>query len=86
MSSAELETVRSIKELCGYVAYDPVEEEERSASGARAPATYVLPDGRRIEVGAERFRAAEVMMLPYEGMRVWMPYEGGGGDAATFGP
>jgi len=66
-TSSEKEIVRSIKETACYVAFDPSKEEELLESAASAvPAThkYKLPDGNVIEIGPERFRAAEILFHP----------------------
>eukprot|EP00899_Mesostigma_viride_P016670 jgi/Mesvir1/25003/Mv16959-RA.1 len=64
-TSSEKEVVREIKEKLCYVAADPAAEEEAEASrqgGARE--AYELPDGNTITLGAERFRAPEVLFRP----------------------
>jgi centractin len=62
-TSSELEVVRDIKEKLGYLALD-VEKEERGAIEDDAATRYALPDGSTISVGAERFRAPEVLFNP----------------------
>ncbi|KAF1813462.1 Actin/actin-like protein [Eremomyces bilateralis CBS 781.70] len=66
-TSAEKEEVRRIKETRSYVAIDPVREEKEWAQlqgkGERG-VEYVLPDGMKIKVGAERFRAPEILFNP----------------------
>jgi len=66
-TSSEKEIVRSIKETACYLAFDPSKEEELLESEKSAkPAThkYKLPDGNVIEIGPERFRAAEILFHP----------------------
>lgn len=68
-TSAEKEVVRMIKEKTGYVALDPKKEEkEWLTAGNRAPdgkaVEYILPDGNKMKVGTERFRAPEILFDP----------------------
>jgi len=67
-TSAEREVVRIIKEKSCYVAHDPQKEEEMlepdSTSSKPVQTPYVLPDGNVIELGAERFRAPEILFHP----------------------
>ncbi|EKG12053.1 Actin-like protein [Lasiodiplodia theobromae] len=67
-TSAEKEIVRNIKESHSYVCLDPVKEEkEWSGSTARAnekSVEYKLPDGKKLKIGAERFRAPEILFNP----------------------
>ncbi|EOD45798.1 actin-like protein [Neofusicoccum parvum] len=67
-TSAEKEIVRNIKESHSYVCTDPVKEEkEWSGSTARAnekSVEYKLPDGKKLKIGAERFRAPEILFNP----------------------
>ncbi|EGP90964.1 unnamed protein product [Zymoseptoria tritici ST99CH_1A5] len=68
-TSAEKEIVKAIKEKHSYVALDPKKEEKewQSASnrgGESKVAEYVLPDGRKLKIGPERFRAAEILFDP----------------------
>ncbi|KAL0259382.1 Centractin [Diplodia seriata] len=67
-TSAEKEIVRNIKETHSYVCLDPVKEEkEWSGSTARAnekSVEYKLPDGKKLKIGAERFRAPEILFNP----------------------
>lgn len=51
-TSAEKETVRTIKETTGYVALDPIKE-EKEWSGNRSDGKsidYTLPDGQKLKV------------------------------------
>jgi len=66
-TSAEKEVVRSIKESACYVAFDPSKEEElleSDKSGKPTAHKYKLPDGNIVEIGAERFRAPEILFHP----------------------
>ncbi|KAI0429728.1 actin-related protein, ARP1 class [Xylaria sp. FL1042] len=66
-TSAEKEVVRLIKESVSYVALNPKQEEKDWASAKLDPgkiAEYVLPDGNRLRVGQERFRAPEILFDP----------------------
>lgn len=66
-TSAEKEIVRNIKESTGYVALDPYKEEKEWAGQQRTEAKsiwYSLPDGQKIKVGTERFRAPEILFNP----------------------
>ncbi|OHE99078.1 actin [Colletotrichum orchidophilum] len=65
-TSAEKEVVRLIKESVTYVAHDPRKEEKEWANRTD-PAKgveYVLPDGHKLKIGAERFRAPEILFDP----------------------
>ena len=65
-TSAEQELVRAIKEEACYVAANPAEEEKLMRGDGRDDIVvpYRLPDGRTIELGAERFRAPEALFRP----------------------
>ncbi|KAK4138816.1 Actin2-like protein [Trichocladium antarcticum] len=66
-TSAEKEVVRLIKESVTYVARDPRKEEKEWAAAKLDQgrvAEYVLPDGNRLKIGAERFRAPEILFDP----------------------
>ena len=67
-TSAEKEVVRAIKEKVGYVALDPKKEEkEWIQSGGRAEGKvvdYTLPDGHKMKIGNERYKAPEVLFDP----------------------
>jgi len=65
-TSAEKEIVKSIKESTGYVALDIVKE-EKDWAGSRSEGKsidYTLPDGQKLKIGAERFRAPEILFNP----------------------
>lgn len=63
-TSAEREVVRTIKEAACYIAFKPSEAEEQAKSGAFAPAKFALPDGNVLQLGAECFRAPELLFDP----------------------
>ena len=68
-TSAEKEIVRNIKEKMCYVALDPKKEEKEwlnagNRGGESKTVEYTLPDGRKLKVGAERFRAPEILFDP----------------------
>lgn len=66
-TSAEKEVVRMIKEKVSYVAADPKREEKEWAAGKLSDGKlveYTLPDGQKIKIGAERFRAPEILFDP----------------------
>eukprot|EP01089_Gocevia_fonbrunei_P009149 TRINITY_DN2112_c0_g1_i1.p1 TRINITY_DN2112_c0_g1~~TRINITY_DN2112_c0_g1_i1.p1 ORF type:complete len:387 (+),score=79.56 TRINITY_DN2112_c0_g1_i1:138-1298(+) len=66
-TTAEREIVRTIKEKICYVALDPKKEEELIESektNKPVQVSYKLPDGNIIQIGPERFRAAEVLFDP----------------------
>ncbi|PSS27304.1 hypothetical protein M430DRAFT_32090 [Amorphotheca resinae ATCC 22711] len=66
-TSAEKEVVRMIKEKVSYVAANPRQEEKEWAAskvGDGKVVEYALPDGNKIKIGAERFRAPEILFDP----------------------
>ena len=67
-TSAEKEIVRIMKEKTAYIALDPRKEEKDWSQGIwkneKRDIEYVLPDGQKIKVGAERFRAPEILFEP----------------------
>ena len=60
-TSAEFEIVRQMKEQCCYVAFNPQKEEESKNFQQRR---YQLPDGSVVDLGAEAFRAPEILFQP----------------------
>ncbi|KAJ5961703.1 Glycosyl transferase family 28 C-terminal [Penicillium viridicatum] len=67
-TSAEKEVVRMIKEKVCYVSLDPKREEKEwmnsyHKSDAKAM-DYALPDGHKIKIGQERYRAPEILFDP----------------------
>ena len=64
-TSAEFEIVRNIKEALAYTALDFTHELEISRTHlGSVEQAYELPDGRKVVVGSERFRCAEVLFQP----------------------
>ena len=67
-TSAEKEVVRIMKEKVSYVALDPRKEEKDLHTGVwkadKKEIEYQLPDGHKIKLGAERFRAPEILFDP----------------------
>ncbi|KAJ6257307.1 Actin-2 [Drechslerella dactyloides] len=64
-TSAEKEVVRLIKEKTSYIALDPKKEEKEWAGGGVGKIEdYKLPDGNILKLGAERFRAPEILFDP----------------------
>lgn len=67
-TSAEKEIVRIMKEKTAYVALDPRKEEKEYEQGIwqmeKKDIEYVLPDGLKIQLGPERFRAPEILFEP----------------------
>eukprot|EP00283_Hemiselmis_rufescens_P021002 CAMPEP_0173439056 /NCGR_PEP_ID=MMETSP1357-20121228/20744_1 /TAXON_ID=77926 /ORGANISM="Hemiselmis rufescens, Strain PCC563" /LENGTH=378 /DNA_ID=CAMNT_0014404391 /DNA_START=239 /DNA_END=1372 /DNA_ORIENTATION=- len=62
--TADFETVRQIKEQLAYVAFDAKEEQKLAEETTVVVKPYILPDGRVIKVGQERFQCAEVLFQP----------------------
>lgn len=62
--SADLETVRQIKEKLCYVGYDLNVEKQLAIETTTLIKKYELPDGRVIKVGRERYEAPEVLFQP----------------------
>lgn len=63
-STADLETVREIKEELCFVAYDIDKARQFSQETTVLLKDYKLPDGSVIKLGGERFEAAEAMFNP----------------------
>ena len=63
-ASADLETVRQLKEDTCYVAYDVARERKLAEETTVLVTKYTLPDGRQIKIGRERFEAAEALFNP----------------------
>ncbi|CEP61843.1 actin-related protein 1 LALA0_S04e01970g [Lachancea lanzarotensis] len=65
-SSSEKEIVRIVKEKACYVATDVASEESKygGLDGLKAHTKFKLPDGKILSMGAEKFRAPEVLFRP----------------------
>lgn len=67
-TSAEKEIVRIMKEKTSYIALDPKKEDKEWSQGIwkseKRDIEYVLPDGQKIQIGAERFQAPEILFEP----------------------
>ncbi|KAL9598765.1 MAG: hypothetical protein Q9219_004262 [cf. Caloplaca sp. 3 TL-2023] len=67
-TSAEKEVVRAIKEKTCYVALDPKKEEREWIQHNGRPENkvieHVLPDGNKIKIGSERWKAPEILFDP----------------------
>lgn len=59
-TTAEFESVRTIKEKACYLSNNPAKEE----SGDTESINYTLPDGSSIKIGPARFRAPEILFKP----------------------
>ncbi|TPX36933.1 hypothetical protein SmJEL517_g00914 [Synchytrium microbalum] len=60
-TSAEKDIVRTIKEKTCYIALNPAKEEKELAGRLD---DFTLPDGNVLKLGAERFRAPEILFTP----------------------
>jgi len=63
-TNAELEIVRDIKEKMCYVVNDYDNALKEAEDSHSCEKNYELPDGRKILIGNERFRATEIMFNP----------------------
>ncbi|KAI4189061.1 MAG: hypothetical protein L6R41_001728 [Letrouitia leprolyta] len=67
-TSAEKEVVRAIKEKTCYVAPDPKKEEREWIQHNGRPdgkvVEHILPDGNKIKIGSERWKAPEILFDP----------------------
>eukprot|EP00928_Gymnodinium_smaydae_P011790 TRINITY_DN14316_c0_g3_i2.p1 TRINITY_DN14316_c0_g3~~TRINITY_DN14316_c0_g3_i2.p1 ORF type:complete len:216 (+),score=24.81 TRINITY_DN14316_c0_g3_i2:338-985(+) len=63
-ASADLETVREVKQKLCYVALDPAAERKLANETTVVDRQYTLPDSRTMRVGAERFLAPEILFTP----------------------
>ncbi|KEZ38798.1 hypothetical protein SAPIO_CDS10838 [Scedosporium apiospermum] len=66
-TSAEKEVVRHIKETACYISRDPKREEKEWVGGKHDSGKmfeYTLPDGNKLQLGPERFRAPEILFDP----------------------
>jgi actin-related protein len=62
-TTAQRETARCIKDKLSYVCLD-FEQEMKACHQEACHQSYELPDGSKIRVGSELFRAAEVLFQP----------------------
>lgn len=63
-TSSEREAVRRAKERLCYIARDPTVAETKAAQDAADIKSFELPDGNQLFLGAERFRAPEILFRP----------------------
>jgi len=63
-TSAEMEVIRDIKEKICYVAFDISKSEKEEHEDELPDVPYKLPDGNVIQIGAEKYRAPEVLFNP----------------------
>jgi len=63
-TSAELEVVKDIKEKICYVAFNIEKTEKEDSEDVEPEFPYKLPDGNTISIGAEKFRAPELLFNP----------------------
>jgi actin-related protein len=63
-TAAELEIVRYIKEKMCYVVNDYDQSMKEADESHACEKNYELPDGRKILIGNERFRCAEILFQP----------------------
>jgi len=63
-TSAELEVVKDIKEKICFVAFNIEKIDKEDSEDVEPEHSYKLPDGNVIQVGAEKFRAPEVLFNP----------------------
>lgn len=64
-SSADFETVRTIKEELCYMSVNLKKERKLGMETTVLDKEYKLPDGSIINIGRERFEAAECLMQPH---------------------
>jgi len=62
--TADFETLRMIKEKFCYIALDPKVEERLGTETTSLIQKYQLPDGRNINIAAERYMAPEILFKP----------------------
>ena len=63
--TCDMDTVRQMKEKLCYVAYDLEVEQKLANETTVLVESYTLPDGRKINVGGERFQASEALFQPH---------------------
>lgn len=66
-TNAEVEIVKDIKEKMCYVVNDYEAAKIEAEQSHACEKNYELPDGRKILIGSERFRATEILFTPKEG-------------------
>ncbi|GAB5354918.1 hypothetical protein AAMO2058_000160700 [Amorphochlora amoebiformis] len=74
--SADMDTVRQIKEKHCYVGYDLGIERKLGLDTTTLTKKYKLPDGRVITLGAERYMAPEVLFQPSLGDEKYAEQDG----------
>lgn len=65
-TNAEIEIVKDIKEKMCYVVNDFEAAKAEAEESHACEKNYELPDGRKILIGSERFRATEILFSPKE--------------------
>jgi actin-related protein len=65
-TNAEIEIVKDIKEKMCYVVNDYEAAKLEAEENHACEKNYELPDGRKILIGNERFRATEILFTPRE--------------------
>ena len=65
-TNAELEIVKDIKEKMCYVVNDFEAAKKMAEESHACEKNYELPDGRKILIGNERFRATVILFTPKE--------------------
>jgi actin-related protein len=63
-TSAEREIVRDVKEKLCYVAIEYDNELTKAETSGHCEHEYELPDGSKMTIGSERFRAPEILFKP----------------------
>jgi actin-related protein len=63
---AEMEIIRDIKETMCFVASDFEDATKEASKSSCYDKTYDLPDGRKLTLGAERFRCPEALFEPMQ--------------------
>ena len=65
-TNAELEIVKDIKETMCYVVKDFEHAKKQAEDTHSCGKNYELPEVKKILIGAERFRATEILFTPGE--------------------
>lgn len=63
-TSAEMETVRDIKEKICYVVENVKQAEQDAIDGEEPPIHYTLPDGTVVKIETQKFQAPEILFDP----------------------